>query len=101
MNDALNNIKRLRDVLNEAIAAMEAGREAKIEEKLPYGGAWVEVIELVEREYRCTIRPREIWVNEYVGGLAGVFDSKKEADERATPNRIRCTRFVEAPNDEP
>ena len=37
-NDALNNIKRLRDVLNEAIAAMESGRDVRIEQKLPYGG---------------------------------------------------------------
>lgn len=100
-NDALDNIKRLRDALNEAIAAMEAGREVKVEEKLQSGEQWNEVAVFRARDYRCVVRPREVWVNEYGGGVAGAFGSKKEADERATPNRIRCTRFVEAPNDEP
>jgi hypothetical protein len=34
-NDALDNIQRLRDVLNEAIAALEAGRDVRVEEKHP------------------------------------------------------------------
>ena len=101
MNDALDNIKRLRDVLNEAIAAMEAGREVKVEEKLPYGGAWVEVIEFVQRDYRCVIKPREVWVNEYPGGGRKFYDSRDVADACARDSRIRCIRFVEAPDNEP
>ena len=101
MNDALDNIKRLRDVLNEAIAAMESGREVKVEEKLPYGGAWVEVIEFVQRDYRCVIKPREVWVNEYPRNVATMWRTREEADERATQDRIRCIHFVEALDNEP
>lgn len=100
-NDALNNIKRLRDVLNEAIDAMEAGREVMIEQKLPYGGVWDEMFEFAERDYRCVIKPREVWVNEYPAGGRIFYDSRDIADAYARDSRIRCTRYVEAPNDEP
>jgi hypothetical protein len=100
-NDALDNIKRLRDVLNEAIAAMEEGREVRIEQKLPYGGVWDEMFEFAQRDYRCVIKPREGWVTEYAGDKWAVWSTREEADKRAMSDRIRCTRFVEAPNDEP
>ena len=101
MNDALDNFKRLRDVLNEAIAAMESGREARIEQKLPYGGVWDEMFEFAEREYRCVLKPREVWVNEYPRNVATMWRTREEADERATQDRIRCIRFVEALDNEP
>ena len=100
MNDALDNFKRLRDVLNEAIAAMESGREARIEQKLPYGGVWDEMFEFAEREYRCVLKPREVWVNEYPAGMRIFHDSRDVADACASDSRIRCTRFVEAPPEE-
>ena len=100
MNDALDNFKRLRDVLNEAIAAMESGREARIEQKLPYGGVWDEMFEFAEREYRCVLKPREVWVNEYPAGGRIFYDSRDIADACARDSRIRCTRYVEAINDD-
>lgn len=100
MNDALDNIKRLRDVLNEAIAAMESGREVKVEEKLPSEEEWHNVA-FRDRKYRCVIKPREVWVNEYPYGTTAIHYSREDAEIRATPDRIRCTRFVEAPDDEP
>jgi hypothetical protein len=100
VNDALDNFKRLRDVLNEAIAAMEAGREVMIEQKLPYGGVWDEMFEFAEREYRCVLKPREVWVNEYPGGATCWHDSRELADRCARDSRIRCTRYVEAPPEE-
>jgi hypothetical protein len=103
MNDRLEKLacmKRLHDALSEAIAALESGRDADVEYRYPEH-AWHRYPWLDSVEHRCTIKPREVWVNEYVGGLAGAFDSRRDADEHATPHRIRCTRFVEAPNDEP
>jgi hypothetical protein len=100
-NDALNNIKKLRDVLNEAIAAMESGREVRVEEKHPCDVVtWHEVAVFRDRDYRCVIKPREIWVNEYPYGTAAIHHSLEEAEGLATPDRIRCTRFVEAMDDE-
>ena len=99
-NDALNNIKRLRDVLNEAIAAMESGREARIEQKLPYGGVWDEMFEFAEREHRCVIKPREVWVNTSGGKLGEyVHASREEALAYSQPNN-KPIRFVEAINDD-
>jgi len=100
-NDALYNIKRLRDALNEAIAAMEAGREVKVEEKLPCDEQWNEVNVFRDRDYRCVVRPREVWVNMYSGDSWAMCRTREEADKRARSSRIRCIRFVEAPNDEP
>lgn len=100
MNDALDNIKRLRDVLNEAIAALEAGREVKVEEKLPSEDVWHNVA-FRDRKYRCVIKPREVWANEYPGGGRKFYDSREIADACARDSRIRCTRYVEAINDEP
>jgi hypothetical protein len=62
-NDALNNIKKLRDVLNEAIAALEAGREVQVEEKRPCDVAtWHEVAVFRDRDYRCVIElVRRAW----------------------------------------
>ena len=61
-NDALDNIKRLRDALNEAIAAMEAGREVKVEEKLPCDEQWNEVNVFRDRDYRCVVElVRRAW----------------------------------------
>ena len=101
-NDALNNITKLRDVLNEAIAAMESGREVLVEEKRPCDVAtWHEVAVFCDRDYRCTIKPREVWVNEYPRNVATMWRTREEADERATQDRIRCTRFVEALDNEP
>ncbi|NLE27184.1 MAG: hypothetical protein GX625_17985 [Clostridiaceae bacterium] len=106
-NDALDNIKRLRDVLNEAIAALEAGRDVRVEEKHPSDTeAWNEVAVFRDRDYRCVVRPREVWVNEYPDGLdyAGLgrkfYDSREIADACARDSRIRCIRFVEAPPEE-
>ena len=93
-------MKRLRDVLNEAIAAMEAGREVMIEQKLPYGRVWGEMFKFAERDYRCVIKPREIWVNEYSCGKWAAWPTREEADKREVSRRIRCTRYVEAPDDE-
>ena len=106
-NDALDNIKRLRDVLNEAIAALEAVREVRVEEKHPRDVVtWHEVAVFRDRDYRCVVRPREVWVNEYPDGLdyAGLgrkfYDSREIADACARDSRIRCIRFVEAPPEE-
>lgn len=100
-NDALNNVKRLRDVLNEAIAAMEEGREVKVEEKLFYGRGWVQVIEFAQHDYRCVIKPREVWVNTSGGKLGEyVHASREEALADSRPNS-EPIRFVEAPDDEP
>ena len=96
-NDALNNIKKLRDVLNEAIAALEAGRDVRVEEKHPSDTeAWNEVAVFRDRDYRCVFRPREVWANEYPDGGRKFYDSREIADACARDSRIRCTRFVEA-----
>ena len=96
-NDALNNIKKLRDVLNEAIAALETGRDVRVEEKHPSDTeAWNEVAVFRDRDYRCVFRPREVWANEYPDGGRKFYDSREIADACARDSRIRCTRFVEA-----
>ena len=96
-NDALNNIKKLRDVLNEAIAVLETGRDVRVEEKHPSDTeAWNEVAVFRDRDYRCVFRPREVWANEYPGGGRKFHDSREIADACARDSRIRCTRFVEA-----
>ena len=100
-NDALDNIKRLRDVLNEAIAALEAGRDVRVEEKHPSDTeAWNEVAVFRDRDYRCVFRPREVWANEYPDGGRKFYDSREIADACARDSRIRCIRFVEAPPEE-
>jgi len=96
-NDALNNIKKLRDVLNEAIAVLETGRDVRVEEKHPSDTeAWNEVAVFRDRDYRCVFRPREVWANEYPDGGRKFYDSREIADACARDSRIRCTRFVEA-----
>ena len=99
-NDALDNIKRLRDALNEAIAAMEAGREVKVEEKLPCDEQWNEVNVFRDRDYRCVVRPREVWVNDYRGDKWRMLRTREEADKRAIRDIIRWIRFVEDQQEE-
>jgi len=109
MNDRLEKLacmKRLHDALSEAIAALESGRDADVEYRSPEHGwhcyPWLDSV-----EHRSTIKPREVWVNEYPDGLnyeglrRKFYDSREIADACARDSRIRCTRFVEAPNDEP
>ncbi len=101
-NDALNNITKLRDVLNEAIAAMESGREVRVDEKRPCDvETWHEVAVFCDRDYRCVVKPREVWINEYPRNVMTMWRTREEADERATQDRIRRTRFVEALDNEP
>ena len=103
MNDRLEKLacmKRLHDALSEAIAALESGRDADVEYRYPEHG-WHRYLWLGSVEHRCTIKPREVWVNEYPGGGRKFYDSRDVADACARDSRIRCTRFVEAPDDEP
>lgn len=101
-DDYLEHLRQLRDVLNDAIAAMESGREVRIEEKLPYGGAWVQVVEFGDREYRCTIKPREVWLNENADGSlrCAAMKTREYAQFSAMKGR-NPIRFVEALDDEP
>lgn len=97
-NDALNNIKKLRDVLNEAIAALEAGREVQVEEKRPCDVAtWHEVAVFRDRDYRCTIKPREVWINENADGSlrCAAMKTREYAQFSAVKGR-NPIRFVEA-----
>ena len=103
MNDRLEKLacmKRLHDALSEAIAALESGRDADVEYRYPEHGwhcyPWLDSV-----EHRCTIKLREVWVNEYSCGKWAAWLTREDADKRAMSDRIRCTRFVEAPNDEP
>ena len=103
MNDRLEKLacmKRLHDALSEAIAALESGRDADVEYRYPEH-AWHRYPWLDSVEHRCTIKPREVWVNEYSGDSWAMCRTREEADKRARSSRIRCIRFVEAPNDEP
>ena len=105
MNDRLEKLacmKRLHDALSEAIAALESGRDADVEYRY-FEHAWhrYQWLDTEHRDYRCTIKPREVWVNEYSDDKWAAWRTREEADKRAMSDRIRCTRFVEAPNDEP
>lgn len=96
-NGQLADLKAVRDVLINAVELAEHGRDVTIEYRYRGTcGGWT-LLNTEQCDYRCTVRPREVWANEYWGGLGGVFCTKMVADEHATPNRIRCIRFVEAP----
>jgi len=50
------------------------------------------------RVFRVTkphIEPREFWINDYAWGVGNVYESKEDADESATKDRIRCIHVRE------
>lgn len=103
MNDRLEKLacmKRLHDALSEAIAALESGRDADVERRYPEH-AWQRYQWLDSVEHRCTIKPREVWVNIHPGDNWVMWRTREEAAGYQASDIIRCIRFVEAPNDEP
>ena len=49
----------------------------------------------VTKPYVEPPKPREFWINEYDCGFCSVAESKADADEIATANRIRCIHVRE------
>jgi hypothetical protein len=99
-NDQLQHLKAVRDVLINAVELAEKNRYVTIEYRYRCTcGGWT-LLNIEQCDYRCTIKPREVWVNEYSSGKWAAWPTREEADKRATSDRIRCTRFVEAPPEE-
>ncbi len=48
--------------------------------------------------YRAKPKPLEFWVNEYNRGFGRLYPTKAEAEKKADPDRIRCIRLIEAPD---
>jgi hypothetical protein len=50
--------------------------------------------------YRAKPKPKplELWVNEYDWGFGEVHQTKPDANKWPQPNRIRCIRLIEAPD---
>jgi hypothetical protein len=48
--------------------------------------------------YRAKPKPLEFWVNQYNWGFGRLYPTKAEAEKKADPERIRCIRLIEAPD---
>lgn len=96
----LNTLRQLRDVLDQAIAAIESGREVEINTRFPgeYGGAWQEFDFGRHQECRCVIMPHERWFNRLGNGNLSVYahPTREEALRYANSDR-EPIRFIEAP----
>jgi len=55
----------------------------------------------VNLDYRIAREPRVVWENEYTYAqlLDCVHPTKEKADKNASPDRIRCVKFVEVMED--
>lgn len=50
-------------------------------------------------EYRLKPEPKEVWVNEYPGGLCYHYATEAEANGRAAYDRLSCTHYIEVMKD--
>ena len=50
-------------------------------------------------EYRLKPEPKEVWVNEYPGGLRYYYATLAEANRLSTHERLSCKRYIEVMED--